>query len=80
MDMVRSDLREHAKEIICYEKKEMIRLTNEENESYKKQKVCYICKKEFNAYDDDGNENYYKVRDHSHYTVKFRGLLIIFTI
>ena len=25
----------------------MIPLTNEENESYLKQKVCHICKKEF---------------------------------
>ena len=38
-----------------------------------KQKVCYRCKKEFSAYDDDDNENYYKVRDHCHYTTKFRG-------
>ena len=41
----------------------MIPLTNEENQSYKKQKVSYICKKEFSAYDDDDNENYYKVGD-----------------
>ena len=54
-------------------KKEMIPLTNEENEFYKKQKVCYICKKEFSAYDDD-NENYYKVIEHCHYTWKFRRL------
>ena len=39
------DLKEHATEITSYEKKEMIPLSNEENESYKKQKVCYICKK-----------------------------------
>ena len=30
--------------IIDYEKKEIIPLTNEEKESYKKQNVCYICK------------------------------------
>ena len=29
-------------------KKKMVTLTNEENKSYEKQKVCYICKKEFN--------------------------------
>ena len=45
----------------------MIPLTNEENESSKKQKVCYICKKELSAYDDDDKENYNKVRDHCHY-------------
>ena len=36
----------------------MIPLTNEENEFHKKQKVCYISKKEFSAYDHDDNENY----------------------
>ena len=34
-------------EIINYEEKEMIQLTDEENKSYEKQKVCHICKKEF---------------------------------
>ena len=73
METFCKDLREHATEIIDYEKKEMISLTNEETESYKKQEVCYICKKEFSAYDDDDNENCYKVRDHCHYAEKFRG-------
>ena len=73
MERFCKDLREHTTEIIDYEKKEMIPLTNEESDSYKKQKVCYICKKEFSAYDDDNNENYSKVRDHYHYTGKFRG-------
>ena len=45
-------------------KKEMLPLTYEENRLYKKQKVCYICKKEFNT--DDGNKKYHKVRDHCH--------------
>ena len=36
------DLKEHRAKIINYEKKEMIPLTDEENKSYKKQKVCYI--------------------------------------
>ena len=34
------DLKKHATKIINYEKKEMIELTNKENESYKNQKVC----------------------------------------
>ena len=38
-------LKEHATEMINHEKKQMIPLTYEENKSYKKQKVCYICKK-----------------------------------
>ena len=63
MEMFCRDLRDHAREIINYEKKEMIPLTNEVNEFYKNHKVSYICKK----------ENYFKVRDHCHYKGQFRG-------
>ena len=42
------DLREHATKIINYEKKKMIPLTTKEEIDYYKQKICYICKKEFN--------------------------------
>ena len=38
---------ELALEIINYEEKEMIPLTNEGNESHEEQSVCNICKKEF---------------------------------
>ena len=41
------DLKEPAMEIINYEEKEMIRLTDKENKSYEKQRVCYRCKKKF---------------------------------
>ena len=53
----------------------MIPLTDEENKSYEKQKVCYICKKEFSTAENDKNafKLYHKVRDHCHYTGKFRG-------
>ena len=53
----------------------MIPLTEKENKSYKKQKVCYICKNEFNIDENDKNafELYHKVRDHCHYTGEFRG-------
>ena len=46
----------------------MIPLTDEENKSYKKQKVCYICKKEFSTDKNDKNifKLYHKVRDHYH--------------
>ena len=69
------NLKEYATKIINYEKKEMIALTDEENKSYKKQKVCDICKKEFTADDNDKNafKLYHKVRDHCHYTGKYRG-------
>ena len=57
------DLKEHATKIINYERKEMIPLTYEENKSYKKQKACYIWKKEFNTDKNDGNafKLYHKV-------------------
>ena len=58
------DLKEHATKIINCEKKVMVPLTKEEKEDYNNQKVYYTCKKEF--IDD-------KVRDHCHYTGKYRG-------
>ena len=63
------DLREHSTKIINYEKKKMISLTTEEKIHYNKQKVCYICKKEF----DNNDKKQQKVRDHCHYTGKYRG-------
>ena len=64
------DLRTRATKIVNYEKKKMISLTTEEKIHYNKQKICYICKKEFNNNNDKKN---YKVRDHCHYTGKYRG-------
>ena len=44
MERFCKDLKEHATKIINYEsKKKMISLTDEENKSYKKPKVYYIC-------------------------------------
>ena len=40
----------------------MVPLTDEENKSYKKQKVCYICKKGFST--DADNITYHKIRNH----------------
>ena len=65
------DLREHATRIISYEKKERVSLTKEEKKTYREQKVCYICRKRFST--DDNNKKYHKVRDHCHYTGKYRG-------
>ena len=42
-----NDLKNQAKKIINYEKKEMIPLTDKEKESYENQKICHICEKEF---------------------------------
>ena len=72
------DLRKHSTRIINYEKKKMIALTTEEKIHHNKQKVCYICRKEF----DNNNttkssslerKKQQKVRDHCHYTGKYRG-------
>ena len=49
---------------IDFKKKTMIPLTKEENDNYGKENTCYICKKIFN------ND---KVRDHCHFTGKYRG-------
>ena len=63
------DLREHATKIINYEKKKMIPLTIKEEIYHNKQKICYICKKEF----DINNKKHYKVKDHYHYMGKYRA-------
>ena len=78
MEIFCKDLRDQAIKIINYEKKEMILLTYEETKSYEKQKVCYICKKEFST--DKNDKNAFKVRNHCHYTGNLEELLIIFVI
>ena len=62
MEKFCDDLKEYATKIINYEKTKMIPLTDEENWSYKKKKdlvLMMIIKS--------------KVRDHCHYTRKYRG-------
>ena len=71
MKKFRKDLREHATKIINYEKKEIMPLTKKEEKKHNKQEVCYICRKEFNT--DDSDKKYHKVKDHFHYTGKYRG-------
>ena len=68
------DIKELGTEVINFEEKEMIPLTNKEVKSYEKQKVCHIFEKEFC---DDKNKKieydlYHKVRYHCRYTGKFR--------
>ena len=51
-------------------KKEKIPLAYEEKKYYEKQKVCYVCKKEFSTDKNDKNafKICHKVKDHCHYT------------
>ena len=67
------DLKEHAIKIINCEKKVMTPLTKEEEEDYNNQKVCHICKKEFIDDTTESSSLECKVRDHCHYTGKYRG-------
>ena len=75
MEMFCQDLKDEAMKIINYEKKEMIPLTDEEKETHENQKICYICEQEFCT--DENNKKEFKlkqkVRDHCHYTGKYRG-------
>ena len=70
MEKFCKDLREHATKLFNYEKNKMIPLAKKEEKNHNKQKDSYICKKEFNT--DDSNKKHHKVRDHCHYTEKYR--------
>ena len=48
----------------------MIPLTKKEEKKHNKREVCHISKKGFST---DNNKKYHKVRDHCHYTGKYRG-------
>ena len=75
MEKFWKDLRHHAMKISNYKEKQMIPVTDKETTSYEKQNVCYTCKKEFSTDENDKNafKLYHEVRDHCHYTGKFRG-------
>ena len=49
----------------------MIPLSEEKNRSYEEKGVCHICRKNFDS--DENDKKYQKVKDHCHYTGKFRG-------
>ena len=61
-------------EIINRAKKEMVPLFHEENNFYNEQEIFYICKEKFCVDKDDKDYiNRKKVKNHCHYTGKFRG-------
>ena len=66
MDKFSKDLKKNVKKIINHEEKEIIPLTNEEDKLYRKKKVCYICKNEFDSENEDNGiaseKKYHKVR------------------
>ena len=70
MKKICDDLKEHVTRITNYEIKPIDPLTEEEEESYKNQEQCHICEKEYCI---DNNKEMRKVRDHCHYTGKYRG-------
>ena len=75
MKMFCNDLKEQAIRIINYEPKPKIPSTNDEKESYENQEICHICENFF-CTDKDNKEEFkkmQKVRDHCHYTGKYRG-------
>ena len=67
------DLKVHATKIIDFKKKTMIPLTKEEEDNYIKENTCYICKKDFNNDTTESSSSESKVRDHCHFTGKYRG-------
>ena len=70
-----NDLKQLTTEIINYEERGMIPLTSDDVTLYESQKVCHICRGGF-CYDKNKKKEfklYQKVRDHCHYTGKFRG-------
>ena len=73
------DLREHSTKIINYEKKKMISLTTKEEIYHNRQKICYICKKEFDN-NDNNDKKQQKVRDTVTTQENIELQLIIFVI
>ena len=67
-----TSLREHAKNIIEFEKKKKLPLTKEELKSNQDPNLCYICGKRI-LKKLSKSINYRKVRDHCHFTGKYKG-------
>ena len=67
-------LKEHAIIIIImnYEKNKIVPLTKEVKKTHRWAAECYVCKEKFSTDNDD--KKHYKVKDHCHYTGKYRGV------
>ena len=64
-------LKDHATSILNCEQKRLTKRTEEEYENHKNQNACYICNKEFTAYDED--KKYYKTKNYCKFTGKYQG-------
>ena len=69
-------LKNHVSIIINYEQKKLIKLTEGEYENHRNKRVCYICTKEFSAYDED--KNYTKLKIIVNLLVSIEVLVIKF--
>ena len=72
MKKFREYLRKHAKNIMDFEKKNMLPLTKEELKSHQDAKVYYICRERI-LQKLSKSIGYWKVIDHCHYIGKYRG-------
>ena len=66
-DFIRELISQVKKAHLSLPKKEMIPLSSEEWKTFHESKVCWLCQGKF------GEKNLSKVRDHCHFTGKFRG-------
>ena len=67
-------LREHAADVINFEKKKMIPLKEKELKSHQDTTQCFICIKKFTPKFTE-EINHQKVRNHCPFTGKQRGVL-----
>ena len=73
MEKFCKDLKDLAMEVINTKQKDMMPLTHKEEKYYESCKYCHICKKKlYSNKDEKRYKKYHKVRDHDHYTGKFR--------
>ena len=68
----KDSLREHAANVINFEKKKMLPLTEKELKSHQDAIQCYICRNKFTQ-KLAKDKNHQKVRDHCHFIGKYRG-------